>query len=951
MAVEPSDLQTNNAKKSMCILHVNARSLENKHESLDLLIDSCGISFDAIMVSETWYTKHSIPYSYPNYKCFVLSRPDRRGGGVLLLIKKMQNPQIVDEFTVSNINYEILTVVDGSKMFSVIYRPPNADPQAFLCFLETFLDFASINKYSLFLGGDFNIDQIKTSKPGNEFLSILESCGFKNVITVPTRITPSSESLVDLIITNTGNFVGNSGTLAYEISDHLPIFAMIRDDKEKIAEGRPPACYQSINSVTLNSFRTYILNHNWNDVILKTDADSMYNALLSDIVQIYRTHFPYVTAPKPKKCRKPWITKSLFHEIKVKNQLYAAFVRTKDSEKWRVFKQCRNKLNAKLRAAKRNYFSAYFDCVSSNTDKLWKKVNSLIRPNAETPVHSITVNNRIVKGKELSDLLNTYFVSVGDPGGFHISNYPRLHRTANFTSSMVFFPTNETEIINAFKGFKNSKSKDSNDMQMGPVKYVIDVLAPILKILYNLALETGCFPSEMQIAKVIAIYKGGDINNTSNFRPISILPILSKGFEKIIHSRLSEFLAKHSLLSTDQYGFQKGKSTELALLTKKEYILDAFERKAVVLGLYIDFSKAFDCVNHKILLYKLDQYGVRGTANELLESYLKYRYQYVSHQGVQSDKKRVINGVPQGSTLGPLLFLIYLNDIFQPLDDTLWIGYADDTSILLRGVDQDSLIYRANKILERISKWCEENFLKINTKKTQAILYRAKNTALNMRSRLYLNTNNIEIVDHVKTLGVIFSENLTWDLHVEHVCSKLNRVTGMLNRNRHIFPLTVKRVLYNGLFLPMLNYCHLVWATTSKTNIAKLTVCQKRVIRIIVNAPYNSHTLIIYSAHTILPVEYFYQFRLACTYRTCIRTRNNQFTNLFSLAERHYEYNTREQYPWIQRFCRTSYGLQLLSYNIALLLNNLSSSNIDISTLSTRSLLTHFLSIYLSQNR
>lgn len=224
-------------------------------------------------------------------------------------------------------------------------------------------------------------------------------------------------------------------------------------------------------------------------------------------------------------------------------------------------------------------------------------------------------------------------------------------------------------------------------------------------------------------------------------------------------------------------------------------------------------------------------------------------------------------------------------------------------------------------------------------------MYRAKNTALNIISRIYLYTNNIEIVDHVKTFGVIFSEKLTRDLHVEHVCNKLNRVTGMLNRNRHVFPLAVKPVLYNELFIPMLNYCHLVLETTSKTNITKLTVCQKRVLRIIVNAPYNSHTLIIYSAHKILPMEHFYQFRLACTYRTCIRARNKQFTNLFNLLERHSEYNTREQYPWIQCFSRTSYGLQLLSYNIALLLNNLSSMDIDISTLSTRSLLTHFLSI------
>lgn len=579
MAVEPSNLQCNNARKCMCILHVNARSLENKHEILELLLESSGVSFDAIMVSETWYTKDSIPFFYPNYRCFVLSRPERRGGGLLLLVKKRQNLQTVEEFTISNINYEVLTVADGSKIFSVVYRPPNADSHAFLSFLETFLDFVSINKYSLFLGGDINIDQIKPSKLRNEFLSVLESYGFMNVITVPTRITTSSESLVDLFITNIGNFVVNSGTLAYEISDHLPIFTIIQDEKENRVEGMAPTCYQNVTSATLNSFRNDILNHNWNEVISKTDADSMYNALISDVVRIYKTHFPYVTAPKLKKSRKPWITKSLLRQIKVKNQLYSDFIRTKDPDKLRVFKQYRNKLNSLLRTAKQKYFWAYFDSVSMNTDKLWKRVNSLIRPMAETSVQAINVNNRIVRGKELSDLLNTHFVSVGDPGGCNTINYPCLHRTANFTGSIVFFPTNEAEIINVFQGFKNSKSQDANDMQMGPVKYVIDLLAPILKTLYNLALETGTFPTGMQLAKVIAIHKGGDTNNASNFRPISILPILSKGLEKIMHSRLSEFFYETFTSIYRSIWFSKRQIYRISPANKEGIYLKCFREK------------------------------------------------------------------------------------------------------------------------------------------------------------------------------------------------------------------------------------------------------------------------------------------------------------------------------------------------------------------------------------
>lgn len=472
-------------------------------------------------------------------------------------------------------------------------------------------------------------------------------------------------------------------------------------------------------------------------------------------------------------------------------------------------------------------------------------------------------------------------------------------------------------------------------MQIRPIKHIIDIIAPVLTTLYNLVLESGCFPEKMQIARVIAIHKGGDKNDVGNFRPISILPVLSKGIEKIMHARLFCFLNKHSLISLAQYGFLKGKSTEQALLAQKEFIIDAFEDKNTVLGVYIDFSKAFDCVQHNILLYKLEHYGVRGRSNDL-RSYLQHRSQFVTNETFNSNTKRLKTGVPQGSILGPLLFIVYINDIFSSATNCKWVGYADDTALFFRGVQPDRLVSLANDVLAEVLAWSKRNALRINTKKTQAIFFRTRHTVIEPTKNLYLDNDIISTVNEIKALGVIFTETLSWNKHVQHVCNKLNSFTALINKNRQILPEKAKCLIYNGLFLSTLNYSHLVWGNTSSDNLKKLSVCQKRAIRAIANVPYATHTAPYFEAFNILKVKFTYAFRLSCAYRLAIRTNNVDFISSFRLTRRHYAYDTRSQDTWLLPLCRTNYGNQSVSFQLATLLNKYSKYGISAETASTR---------------
>lgn len=246
---------------------------------------------------------------------------------------------------------------------------------------------------------------------------------------------------------------------------------------------------------------------------------------------------------------------------------------------------------------------------------------------------------------------------------------------------------------------KDTQSLDSCNVQSRPIKYMLSLIVPCLLHMYNLVLMLGQFPVGMQRARVAVIYKKDDKNVPGNYRPISVLPFLSKGFERLIHRRLYSFLLKYSVMVDCQYGFARNRSTERALLDQKEYILKNFGSELLTLGILVDFSKAFDCLNHEMLLKKLKHYGVRGHALKLITSYVSSRSQYVVLNHCPSENLKIRNGVPQGSLLGPLLFNVYINDICNISKAVKYIIYADDTSIFLSSRNIVELTSEANRVL------------------------------------------------------------------------------------------------------------------------------------------------------------------------------------------------------------------------------------------------------------
>lgn len=607
--------------------------------------------------------------------------------------------------------------------------------------------------------------------------------------------------------------------------------------------------------------------------------------------------------------------------------LFNKFVKSRNITDLHIFKRYRNKLTNELRKAKTSYEYEYFMSCQNDSRKTWKKINSMLN-RASSSYESIEIlrDGISIPNEVLPDCFNNYFISAA---GICVDKNADRYIQVRCPDSIFLYPTTESELIHLFSELRNTTSCDVDGIQITPVKHVLDIIAPVLVYVYNLCLVSGVFPAKMQIAKVIALFKKGNKTEISNYRPISILPTFSKGLEKIIFRRISDFLEKHSLLTHCQYAFRSGRSTQLALLEQKELILRNIELKQLTLGILIDFSKAFDSVDHELLLKKLEYYGIRGIALDIVKSYLKQRSQLVEINGICSQIKQVKVGVPQGSILGPLFFNVYVNDLVLVDSEPKYIIYADDTTVLFSSNNIASLTSTANSVLAKIHRWSQDNGLKINTDKTKAILFQAKNKCLNLESDIFIGSSRIELVRSAKTLGVFFDSHMSWNDHIDFLAGKLAQVAGILFSLKPL-PRKVKLLLYNALFLSHIHYCCLVWSTTSATNINRLFLLQKKVIRTIFNAPADSHTAPLFKQLKLLTLHSLLDFRLSLAYRKDVKQNQSYITSLTQLIRNRTEYSTRSPEHWHVPRPRTNYAFQMLHHRLPRLLNTLMRNNIDV---------------------
>ena len=385
-------------------------------------------------------------------------------------------------------------------------------------------------------------------------------------------------------------------------------------------------------------------------------------------------------------------------------------------------------------------------------------------------------------------------------------------------------------------------------------------ISVILSKLVNLSFSTGIFPSKLKEAVVIPIFKNkGSPLNTENYRPISLLSNIDKIYQKLMHKRLINFLDRYNCLYSQQFGFRSNHSTSSALINCTEKIRKALDSGNHVCSVFIDLQKAFDTVDHDILFSKLYFYGVRGVALNWFKSFLTQRSQTVSVSGIKSSSKPILHGVPQGSVLGPLLFLIYVNDLHEAIPFSLTNLFADDTMLFNQSKSLKSLAKMINIDLKCLNNWLNANMISLNSKKSELLLLNPSRKPSSFEFKVKINGRRLYPSDTVKYLGVIFDSSLNWGPHIDSVCKKLSRANSMLSKIRYYVSRDVLLSLYYALFHSHLSYATNVWALNASST-KRILNLQKKAVRLMTFSDFDAHSLPLFTQLRMLSFHDFTKF-------------------------------------------------------------------------------------------
>ena len=477
-------------------------------------------------------------------------------------------------------------------------------------------------------------------------------------------------------------------------------------------------------------FKSKQRNIEWENKFISGSAQDDFTIFFNEVKYLFDQTFPKEKVEIKYSNKNPWISNKIKNDIIQREKLHFISKKFPTELNIQKYKSFKNQNLSDQRAAARSYYKDQLGIFGDDLRKSFKVLRKVIGKQDGQSMANIDfiIGNKLVSDEtEIVNGFNNYFVTVGKSLTKNTNNDVNpLDYIQSNSKSIVIPDITVGDIINVIYSLNNS-SAGYDDMPASIMKKCIDEYITPLTYLINYSIRQGVFPDELKIAKIIPIFKSGNEQCANNYRPISVLSFFSKIYEKVMANFFTNFLDANDLLYNSQFGFRHNHSTSHAIITLIEKKSRALDTGKIVCGIFIDFRKAFDVIPHKTLLKKLYAYGIRGEIYNWFKSYLSDRSQFVQYQNSKSGTKPITHGVPQGSILGPLLFILYINDFSNASELLFSILFADDTSVFIEGYEYDKMIKILNKEMKTIDTWLECNGLVINTDKTHyMVFHRAK---------------------------------------------------------------------------------------------------------------------------------------------------------------------------------------------------------------------------------
>ena len=823
------------------VMHININGLREKR---DILLTEAQ-EYDIVAVTETKLDSDVDPskITMPGFHDPVRKdRAEDGGGGIVVYLKTDLIGTRRSDLECDDLESIWLDIRAGNNKFTLgtIYRPPNSPVHRWNLIADS-IENANPNLFNkILVVGDLN-DDLLPDTPCH-LLDIIETFQLFQFISEPTRITPTTETLLDPVISNHFNLVYQAGVIPPFCSDHHGTYAVLNFSVKKVMPYKK--LIWSYDEGNYTALKEDLRSTHW-DSLFKDDLDETTSNITAHILKLVEKHIPHkevLVRPRDP----PWMTCEVKRLIRKRNRAHRKAKRTKSGRDWEHFRQCRNEVISKVREIKKNFLKKTADKLRDETltpKQWWAIVKSLTKDELgcnQVPALLDDDGNPVSDPDGKAALLNKFFV---DQTKLDDENIQTPHFPQQTTAEIREIKITDDEVLKLLQETNPSKSMGPDNINPKVMKECAQELASPFAKLFNMSLQMNKFPTAWKIAHVTALHKKGAKNLVSNYRPISLLSCVAKLFEKCVFVKVIKFLFDNHLITNMQSGFLPGDSTVNQLISIYDSICEALDDGKEVRAVFCDIKKAFDRVWHRGLVRKLFAYGIKGKLLFWFSDYLTNRKQKVVLRGGCSPAENIAAGVPQGSILGPLLFILYINDIVSNIKSNIRL-FADDTSLYLTVEDPNSAARVINADLGTIQEWADKWLVTFSPPKTKEVLFSRVRTDRN-HPPLWLNGEEIERVNNHKHLGLTLEKDCSWREHIQSTISKAKKALNILRKLKHELDRKSLETLYFTQVRPILEYADCVWVNCNQYESDNLEKVQLEAIRLITGAPRGtSHNLL-----------------------------------------------------------------------------------------------------------